>query len=189
MAKCKCLGCGERFEKGGMIQTPKGRFHSYSCATTYAIKKEKKASERKLLKAQSDQKKADIKWKKDNNIKGRIVLTKRACHAYIRYRDREEPCICCGEPLGEEYHAGHWLESGNNPRVRYNEDNIHGQRLQCNFFKGGDSGQYERNLRNKIGDARVDALLDLRGGTVKRKIDDYKEIENYYKSKLQELTA
>jgi hypothetical protein len=60
--------------------------------------------------------------------------------------------------------------------------------------KGGDSGDYEANLRLKIGDDRVDWLKankgsgkDANGNLLKRDADDYKAIEAYFKEKLKEL--
>ena len=126
----------------------------------------------------------------DKDVKTRKEAAKKACHAYIRYRDRKDNCICCNKPLGNDYHAGHFYESGNNPLIRYDEDNIHGQRLDCNYFKGGGrSGDYEANLRRKIGSPRVDRLNTLTGGTIKRSAAEYREIEVYYKNKLRELQA
>ena len=124
---------------------------------------------------------------KKNNLKTRKDAAKKACHDYIRARDSGKGCICCKKPLGHNFHAGHFLESGNNPQIRYDEDNIHGQRLDCNFFKGGDSGSYQENLITKIGLDRVNNLKNLSGGTVKRTPEDYRVIENYYKNKLKEL--
>lgn len=94
--------------------------------------------------------------------------------------------------MTDQVHAGHWLESGSNSILRFNENNIHSQARRCNFFKGGDSGDYEKNLRLKIGDKKVDQLIrfkgsKLRGKQLKRNASDYKEIELYYKKKIKDL--
>ena len=57
------------------------------------------------------------------------------------------------------------------------------------MFKGGDSGNYKENLIAKIGTDRVNRLLGLKGGAVKRTADDYREIESEYKDKLKELKS
>jgi len=119
--------------------------------------------------------------------KARRPALKKSCHDYIRYRDKDLLCICCNEPLGDNYHAGHWLESGNNPKIRYDEDNIHAQRAYCNTYKGGDSGDYEKNLRIRIGDERVDRLLSMKGGTDKMTTDDMLKLETEFKQKLKSL--
>jgi len=192
MAKCKCLGCGERFEKESMIKVNVCRFHSFDCVTAYGLKKVRKAQEKQLLKAQKEQKKKYSKRKRefyDNDIKTRKAAAKTACHKYIQARDWENPCICCGRPFKKSFHAGHFKESGNNPKIRYHEDNINLQSEYCNRYQGGNSDDYEGRLRLKIGDDRVDYLLANKGGTVKRTAQDYKQIEDYYKAKLMELTA
>jgi len=91
-----------------------------------------------------------------------------------------------------QIHAGHWLESGNNPIIRYNENNINSQLAYCNTYKGGDSGDYEANLRLKIGDRKVDQLKrfkgsKIRGKVLKRTADDYRAIEKHYKQKLKDM--
>lgn len=158
-------------------------------------KKAREKIEREAAMAVNRKKKEKAKaWAKEkrdfkaNDIKVRKPAAKAACHLYIRERDKGSFCICCGEPLDEDYHAGHFYESGNNSGLRYDEDNIHAQNLQCNYFKGGDSGSYEKHLRMKIGDERVDALkLKSGGGPITRTAEDYREIEDYYKAKLVKL--
>jgi hypothetical protein len=155
------------------------RWCSDDCKVEVGVQEVAKARvrrERAAKKQVRERKKANAKQKREYQLKDlriRKKAAKDACHAYIRERDKNELCICCGEPLGDDFQAGHWLESGNNPFVRYDERNIHGQRLRCNYFKGGDSGDYERNLRGKIGDSEVNALLAMRGGTLKRTPEDY----------------
>lgn len=147
--------------------------------------------------AENERKKRKVKKKKEfaqrkrdfyaNDLKTRKQAAKQACHAYIKARDAGMPCICCNRPLGAKYDSGHFLESGNNPVIRYHEDNIHSQSVYCNQYKGGDSDDYEGNLRKKIGDVKVDWLLANKGGTIKRTGEDYLEIEKHYKNKLKEL--
>lgn len=153
-------------------------------AIQYAIQNQSKGRK----KIEQVERKAINKAKK-NNLKTRKDAAKKACHDFIRARDSGKGCSCCGEPLGKDFQAGHFLESGNNPKIRYDEDNIHGQRLHCNYFKGGDSGEYKERLIKKIGSVRVNRLLNLKGGTVKRTPDDYRAIEKYYKGKLKELKS
>lgn len=153
------------------------------CGMSCAIERAEKQSAVKQKKANANQKREFY----DSDLKTRKAAAKTACHAYIRERDNGKPCICCGRPLGEKFDAGHFLESGNNPKIRYHEDNIHAQSVYCNQFKGGNSGDYKGRLIEKIGAERVDYLLANKGGTMKRTAKDYKEIEVYYKQKLKEL--
>jgi hypothetical protein len=152
---------------------------STDCSVEYGLKKagEKKEAEFK------ERKKAYMEEKRST----RLRAAKEACHAYIRERDKNELCVCCGEPLNDDYHAGHFMESGNYSNIRYDERNIHGQRLHCNMHKGGDSGEYEIRLRAKIGDQAVDELHRIKSVVKRWTIDELRGIERYYKEKLAEL--
>ena len=157
---------------------------SVSCAVIHAKEKEVK----KIKKQHAKEKKLF----KESDIKTRKAAAKQACHKYIKLRDEGLPCICCSKPMTGQIHAGHWLESGSNPIIRYNENNIHAQSAYCNTYKGGDSGDYEKNLRLKIGDKKVDQLKRFKGSKlrskqIKRTASDYKSIELKYKQKLKEL--
>jgi len=181
--KRKCKGCEAwyRPEEGDNL--------NIKCCSQKCVEKVLKAHRKKQLakaKAKVRKVKATAVRKKKNKLSTRKRAAKEACHAYIRFRDKGGSCICCEKPLGDDYQAGHFQESGSNSQIRYHEDNIHGQRLQCNYYRGGDIGHYEDNLRAKSGNDRVDYLLANRGGVVKRTADDLRAIEKYYKEKLTE---
>ena len=172
-----------------MKKHPAGNFCTTECVIEYATNKTKKnkmAMISKVYGSGSGRKLKTARTLKDERDT-RLKAVKKACHDYIRARDIGKPCICCGEPLGTDYHAGHFLESGNYPLTRYHEDNINGQKISCNSFKGGDSGMYRVNLVEKIGFKRVEFLESLKGKVIKRTNDDLKEIEDYYKAKLKAL--
>ena len=162
----------------------KGGYCDVDCMADYGAFKSLQAIKKKSNKEHAVRKKEFY----ENDLKTRKAAAKKACHSYIRARDKGQPCICCGRALGPKYDAGHWLESGNNPIIRYDEDNIHAQSVYCNQYKGGDSDDYEGRLRLKIGNDRVDRLKANRGGTVKRTAQDYKDIETYYTEKLKGLS-
>ena len=190
----KCTCCDEYYKQGHeKITTPKGNFAGYQHVEAFL----KGENARRLFKLQAKKKKPKVKRTPEqnafdrafyeNDIKTRKKAAKVACHKYIRTRDKNNGCICCDRPLGKNFDAGHFLESGNNSFLRYHEDNIHAQSVHCNQYKGGDSGDYEANLRLKIGDERVDWLKANKGGVVKRTAVDYKAIEVYFKEKLKQL--
>jgi len=164
------------------------------CRPACAYEFVKRQNAKKALKQVKDnikaEKRKNAKQKREfyaNDIKTRKKAAKEACHAYIRARDWGKPCICCNRPFKPDFQAGHFLESGNNPKIRYDENNIHSQSIHCNMFKGGDSGEYETNLIIKIGRDKVGELKNKKGGTMKRTAQDYKAIEDYYKAKLLKL--
>lgn len=191
MPKLKCLYCKDRFDKESMItRHSAGNFCTEEHVVAYAIESSRKLRKKADKKAIRDESKANATRKRDfyaNDTKTRKREAKAACHKYIRLRDLGNDCICCGRPLGDLFDAGHFLESGNNPQIRYDEDNIHGQTKYCNQYQGGNSDDYEGRLRLKIGDERVDRLKSMKGGTLKRTAQDYKEIEDYYKAKIKDV--
>lgn len=81
---------------------------------------------------------------------------------FIRLRDDELPCICCGKwPKGGEalsggqWDAAHWKGRGAADHLRFNEDNVHKALKDCNEYGHTD---YRGGLVKKIGVARVEAL-------------------------------
>lgn len=193
--KCKYKPCGAYYRPNP--NQPWVNWCSPECGTEIAIIKHKKNRENQRKSAEKLQKRkikaekkkdADRKRKfYDADLKVRKAAARLACHRYIKARDKGLPCICCNRPLDGKIDAGHYLESGNNPLIRYNEDNIHSQSVYCNQYQGGDSDDYRGNLIKKIGIERVEKLERHKGGTLKRTCDDYRAIEKYYKNKLEEL--
>ena len=190
--KCKNPDCGKRFSVPR--ETPPWvRWCSKPCKIEVGVQEARKARERRerAQKAALNRKKKKRGQEKREyqrqNIRTRKRAAKEACHAYVRERDAGRDCVSCRKPWDGEFDAGHFLESGNNPFLRYDESNTAGQCRKCNRFKGGATADFERNLRQRIGDGEVDRLLSMRGGTLKRTPDDYYEIEQYYKAKLKEL--
>lgn len=77
---------------------------------------------------------------------------------YIRYRDRDEPCISCGHKGGRQVHAGHYMPVGGNGNNRFNEDNCNSQCSICNNYKSGNLALYRESLIKKIGLEKVEKL-------------------------------
>lgn len=180
-----CTGCKVRFPMEEMFKIPAGWFHNVECAKNVGIARAKKN-------AATKKKKVDSEFKRnfyENDTKTREKAAKKACHLYIRTRDKNDPCICCGRPLGKNFDAGHFLESGNYSHLRYDERNIHAQSVYCNQYQGGNSDDYEARLRIKIGNQAVDEMKASKSTITKRTVEDYKAIEAYYKQKLKELQA
>jgi len=187
-SKNKCTNCGKFFLRDSMIVVIAGKFCRQNCLHDYAVNR----TDELLARARKRERKADNVRKKKfqrSDLKTRKAAAKKACHAYIKARDLGSLCICCNRHLGKNYDSGHFLESGNHPKIRYDEDNIHSQSVYCNRHKGGDSDDYRGNLIKKIGLERVERLESMKGGTVKRTPQDYQDIENYYKAKLKELDS
>ena len=98
-------------------------------------------------------------------------------NSYIRERDKNQPCISCGQfkPL----QAGHFFPVNGYDSLRFNEDNVHGECAGCNCFDEGHLIGYQDNLRVRIGNDRLEEL--------KERARDYKK--NGYKWTRSELEA
>ncbi len=83
-------------------------------------------------------------------------------------------------------HASHFYSAGKHTALRFNEDNVHGSCLQCNYFKHGNLIPYRINLEHRIGKERLDLLDGLASRLVhKWSILELQTIENEYKDKIK----
>lgn len=170
----KCKQCKKKF-------IPFNSFHitcSPPCAIAYSNKK---------IRVKKEKEKREGRKTLNNN--DTAYLKKQArywCHKYIRERDKNKGCISCGKPLAKGYHAGHYKPDGSNAMVRYNEDNIHGQCIQCNTFKSGNLPQYAINLIDRIGEARVKHIETICKMPHKYDLQELRDIASKYKAKFKE---
>lgn len=109
-----------------------------------------------------------------------------AFNAFIRERDRAEPCISCGRFHDGQWHAGHFRSVGAQPALRFDETNVHKQCAPCNNHLAGNVVEYRLRLVQKIGQSAVD-LLELEHEPAKYSIADAQRIKAVYKAKLKQL--
>lgn len=171
-----CKGCGRNFAPSKPLQSV--------CSPRCAVKKVKqdKAEDR-----------AKIKTRKEA-IKTLPVLkaeAQQAFNAFIRERDKNQLCICCGLPLsagdvGGSFDCGHYRSVGSAPQHRYNELNAHAQRKQCNRWGAGRAVDYRLGLIARIGLEAVEAL-EADNKVRKWTREELTEIRDTYRKKLKEL--
>ena len=77
-------------------------------------------------------------------------------NAWIRKRDDGLPCISCGS--GQPEHAGHYFSAGHNSKLRFDERNVAGQCIRCNYFLHGNQIGYRKGLIKRIGIEAVEQL-------------------------------
>lgn len=163
---------------------------SPQCASAYAWREKTKAE---VVAAREDRK--TVRLRKDA-IKTRrewIMEAQVAFNAYIRERDRNKSCICCGEPLagvqgstGGLFDCGHYRSVGSAPHLRFDERNAHGQRKQCNRYGAGRAVDYRLGLIQRIGMEEVESV-ESDNESRKWSVDELKAIIATYKQKLKEL--
>ena len=132
--------------------------------------------------------KEDFERKKLTSL---LASLKTVCHEYIRTRDEGKSCISCGAPYKTDHEAGHFYKSETTSGLRYDEDNIHGQCIQCNRFKEGEESKYRIGLINRYGQEFVNKL-DEKATKYKQsefhwERDFLLEKRKYYQQKLKEL--
>lgn len=192
----KCKICNTSFEPFNSLQvwcSPQCGYELSKKRTDAKAKFEAKI-ERKSLRERKEKLKNKSQWLKD--------AQNNACNPYIRFRDKDEPCISCGRYdheiddvfIGGKWDAGHFKSRGAYPELRFHPLNIHKQCKTCN----GGSGKYAKkdksvaenyriNLINKIGLSNVE-WLEGRHEIQHLTIDDIKEIKAYYKEQLKFIT-
>ena len=109
-------------------------------------------------------------------------------NAYIRERDKADPCISCGRYHSGQWHAGHYRTTGAHPELRFNEDNCHKQCAPCNNHLSGNLIRYRERLIEKIGIERVEDLENYNRPN-KYTIDELSAIKATYKQRLNELRS
>ena len=131
------------------------------------------------------------KWRtKHQGIKGLKRDLDTTFAKYIRLRDRDLPCISCGQPCGTG-EAGHYY-ARKVTIIRFDERNVNKQCHYCNHTLEGNRPGYMRGIIAKWGE---DALNELEanfeywssGKWPCYKRWDYEEMYFTYKDKLEKL--
>lgn len=171
------------------VAQPFKNWCSDDCGTVLALEKLAK-QKAKALRAERAVAKADRVATKAKLVEHKplsywLAKTERVCNEYIRARD-PDVCISCGVRHSSAWQAGHYVSVGAICTLRFNEDNIHKQCIQCNMFEGSNAKMYRLGLIEKIGIARVEWLEGWHS-TVKLTRAACEEIEAMYKAKLKAL--
>ena len=186
MRKKKCAVCKTSFMPDRPFQAV--------CSVPCAIEQAKGNRERLLQKKEKEEKKEDRKKKEALKTARDYIKDAQAYfNSYVRVRDKLQTCICCGKPLnsngsavGGAYDAGHYRSVGSAPHMRFDENNCHAQRKQCNQWGAGRAVDYRIGLIKRIGLAEVERIESDQ--TPRHyTIEQLKEIISTYKRKRKEL--
>lgn len=168
------------------------------CATPYIPARPMQAvcgarcAHRKIKQDKADER-AQVKTRKEaiKTIPDLIKEAQREFNAYIRARDADQLCICCGSPLGTgevggAYDCGHYRSTGSAPHLRFDERNAHAQRKVCNRWGAGRAVDYRIGLVARIG---LEAVEALESDNAPRKWlrEELIYIRDTYRAKLKEL--
>ena len=186
----RCKICREWFIPKQSFQNWCSPEHGFELSEQRKNKDREKALAK--LKKENQEKEREAKDKLKSRklaVKPLSYFTKQAqtaFNAFIRERDKDEPCISCGRFHEGQYHAGHYRTTGANPELRFDEDNVHKQCAPCNNHLSGNIENYTPRLIEKIGQERFDRLMGSHE-LPKWKREDYERIRDHYRAKLKEL--
>jgi hypothetical protein len=116
-----------------------------------------------------------------------LKKTQATFNKFIRLRDKDKGCVSCKSPKIE--HASHFFSAGKFPALRFNEDNVHGSCLRCNYFMSGNLLEYRKTLVKRIGEKRLELLEGMANRKVyKWSVFDLELLNNEYKKKIKDLS-
>ncbi|WP_159287596.1 recombination protein NinG [Proteus terrae] len=186
----RCKICREWFVPKQSFQNWCSPEHGFELSEQRRNKdREKALAKLKKEKQKKEREEKDKLKSRKLAVKPLSYFTKQAqtaFNAFIRERDKDEPCISCGRFHEGQYHAGHYRTTGANPELRFDEDNCHKQCAPCNNHLSGNIENYTPRLIEKIGQERFDRLMGSHE-LPKWKREDYEQIRDYYRAKLKEL--
>ncbi len=130
-------------------------------------------------------------------IRDLVAAAQEVFNKWVRARDADLPCVSCGvenPPMtsGGQWDAGHFLNRGSHPALRFNEDNCHKQCKSCNggakypHLTGSIRERYQAELLNRIGPDRLAVLLGPHP-EVKLNRDELIAIRATYIQRLKDL--
>lgn len=174
---CKC-GCKVKFVPARPMQVAATPDCAIKMAEKARIKKEERAAkaERAKTRAEKMEAKPPQYW---------LKRAEAAVNAYVRFRDRELPCISCGTWDTVRWEAGHFIPVGRSSFLRYDLSNIARQCHRCNCMEGGRMTDYEARVRFRIGDAEVDRLKAAPRMKIWER-EELQAIEAEFKEKLKQ---
>ena len=178
--KGKCKVCRAPFEK----RSSQHVCCSMQCAIENADRVKAKR-ERQDKQARIEKLKTASDYRKEAQI---------AFNAYIRERDKDQPCISCGAMnvanhlTGGSWDCGHYRSTGAAPHLRFDERNAHKQCKRCNRDLAGNVVEYRKGLVRRIGAEAVEAL-EADQAPRKYSAVELKALRDKYRAKLRELKA
>jgi len=183
----KCKHCRKRTEGPALHDECVGAWWEANREKVKAMAERAKA---KVERAHLKQRKAALL-----RIPDLIALAQKDFNAYIRERDKDQPCICCGrtktavDGLGSHgWDAGHYRSTGSAPHHRFNENNCHRQLVYCNRHGAGRAVDYRIGLIARIGLAAVEAL-ESDNAIHRWTREELISVRDEYKRKLKTLKA
>lgn len=187
--RTRCPHCKGKLDQGQRIHP--------ECIESWADAQQakKERAEAKAARAAAKVERAETRRRKEamKRLPELIAEAQAAFNAFIRARDADKPCICCGQPLGTgevggAYDCGHYRSTGSASHLRFDERNAHAQRKVCNRWGAGRAVDYRIGLVARIGLEAVE-LLESDNTPRKWTREELIAIRNFYRSRLKEIRS
>jgi hypothetical protein len=185
--KCKVRTCRAEF----VPAQPFIDWCSPDCGAALAMAKLEKQRQAKVRAERKDRQEKLAKFKRKAD---HVADCQKAFNAWVRFRDRNEPCIDCGKFAGAgaltggDYDAGHYLSRGSHPHLRFDERNVFKQLKGCNRPGGTTAASFRAGVVARIGLARVEAL-EADNEPRHYTVDQLQQMTAHYRKLLKDLKA
>ena len=131
--------------------------------------------------------KEKTEWKNKNKSIAKLKQeARKVFQQWIRMRDANELCICCGKE-SNAWDAGHYYKAELYSGVIFHEMNVNKQAVYCNQYLHGNEGEYRKGLIKKYGIEKVEELdkLALETKGYKWTREELENIKIIYKNKIK----
>ena len=134
----------------------------------------------KQIKEQQREAKRKLKTRRDW-----LREAQTAFNAWVRWRDRDLPCVSCGEVITGHSHASHFIPTSRASGLRFTPENCHRSCVKCNVFLSGNLTPYRVRLLHKIG---AEAMEWLEGPHEPKRwtVEELKSIRDHYRKLVRE---
>lgn len=131
---------------------------------------------------------------KNKTVSKLLQKAQKVFNEFIRLRDSDAngnfTCISCGHMKTKGHlQAGHYFPAGQNPSVRFDERNVNGECVHCNYYSGEHLVGYGKRLVKKIGEDEFNKLVLDKSMSKNHKWDRFSLIDiiEKYTIKVKEL--
>ena len=180
-AKKKCRHCKEYGLADSGIKVPLGFFCCIDCVISHG-KKIATVSQEKRRKESDTKLRLDLKtasqWR---------VEAQKEFNAYVRWRDRDQPCISCDSMANRDngyWDAGHYRSRGAAKHLSFHQHNCFKQCYKCNRHLSGNVVEYRHKLIDRISLDKVEAL-ERNNDIARHDITYLTRIKKIFKAKLR----
>ena len=167
-----CKNCKSKFEQV--------RSNQIVCSPLCAYDYQKKQKAKQWNKEKKERKEK-LKTRSEHLNELQVIF-----NAFIRERDKNEPCISCGKIFkpNEKRDASHYRSVGSTPELRFCEENVYSACVHCNQHLHGNLIEYRKRLVEKFGVYLVD-WLESNHEPKHYSIEDIKELKEHYKNETK----